>query len=171
MLETSEEGILNLNKAADVLQVQKRRIYDITNVLEGINMIGKVSKNTVQWNAPRNYSISGEDTKELTGLKNEEVALDLQISQYERKIQSLISTNSRDHVYTSISFEEIRQIPKFANQTVLLIKAPEKTIIEVPDPVTSISGALSYQMSLANEDNLPMDVFVISPSAQNVTQI
>ena len=31
------------------LQVQKRRIYDITNVLEGINLIEKKSKNNIQW--------------------------------------------------------------------------------------------------------------------------
>jgi len=36
------------------LQVQKRRIYDITNVLEGIGLIEKKSKNNIQWkgNAP-----------------------------------------------------------------------------------------------------------------------
>jgi hypothetical protein len=32
-----------------VLQVQKRRIYDITNVLEGIGLIEKKSKNNIQW--------------------------------------------------------------------------------------------------------------------------
>ena len=30
-------------------QVQKRRIYDITNVLEGIGLIEKKSKNNIQW--------------------------------------------------------------------------------------------------------------------------
>ncbi|RXN05787.1 leucine-rich repeat and coiled-coil domain-containing 1-like protein [Labeo rohita] len=38
-------------KAADSLAVkQKRRIYDITNVLEGIGLIEKKTKNTIQWN-------------------------------------------------------------------------------------------------------------------------
>ena len=31
------------------LQVQKRRIYDITNVLEGIGLIEKKSKNVIAW--------------------------------------------------------------------------------------------------------------------------
>jgi hypothetical protein len=40
---------LDLNVAAVQLQVQKRRIYDITNVLEGVGLIEKNSKNHVRW--------------------------------------------------------------------------------------------------------------------------
>lgn len=37
-------------KAAELLEVkQKRRIYDITNVLEGIGLIEKESKNSIKW--------------------------------------------------------------------------------------------------------------------------
>lgn len=37
-------------QASELLDVkQKRRIYDITNVLEGIGLIQKISKNTVHW--------------------------------------------------------------------------------------------------------------------------
>ena len=37
-------------QAADMLDVkQKRRIYDITNVLEGIGLIEKETKNTIKW--------------------------------------------------------------------------------------------------------------------------
>lgn len=39
-----------VSQAADTLAVrQKRRIYDITNVLEGIGLIEKKSKNSIQW--------------------------------------------------------------------------------------------------------------------------
>lgn len=39
-----------VTQAADTLAVrQKRRIYDITNVLEGIGLIEKKSKNSIQW--------------------------------------------------------------------------------------------------------------------------
>uniref|UniRef100_A0A8C0W5R5 E2F/DP family winged-helix DNA-binding domain-containing protein n=1 Tax=Castor canadensis TaxID=51338 RepID=A0A8C0W5R5_CASCN len=37
LLSQSPDGVLDLNKAAEVLKRQKRRIYDITNVLEGIS--------------------------------------------------------------------------------------------------------------------------------------
>lgn len=49
LLNESPDGVVDLNRAAEVLEVQKRRIYDITNVLEGIQLIRKKSKNHIQW--------------------------------------------------------------------------------------------------------------------------
>lgn len=40
---------MDLNEAALQLKVQKRRIYDITNVLEGIGLIEKTIKNKIRW--------------------------------------------------------------------------------------------------------------------------
>eukprot|EP00520_Triparma_pacifica_P020065 CAMPEP_0118653430 /NCGR_PEP_ID=MMETSP0785-20121206/11826_1 /TAXON_ID=91992 /ORGANISM="Bolidomonas pacifica, Strain CCMP 1866" /LENGTH=138 /DNA_ID=CAMNT_0006545971 /DNA_START=394 /DNA_END=807 /DNA_ORIENTATION=- len=45
LLTSSPTSVLDLNFAAESLGVQKRRIYDITNVLEGIELIEKRSKN------------------------------------------------------------------------------------------------------------------------------
>lgn len=45
----SSDCTLDLNAAARELQVQKRRIYDITNVLEGIGLIEKRTKNHIAW--------------------------------------------------------------------------------------------------------------------------
>ncbi len=49
LLETASNGDLDLNDVASRLQVQKRRIYDITNVLEGVGLIAKSSKNHIRW--------------------------------------------------------------------------------------------------------------------------
>lgn len=49
LLKSSPNGVLDLNIAAERLSVQKRRIYDITNVLEGIGILEKRSKNNIQW--------------------------------------------------------------------------------------------------------------------------
>jgi hypothetical protein len=47
--QQSKGDSLDLNQAAAKLAVQKRRIYDITNVLEGIGLIEKKSKNNIAW--------------------------------------------------------------------------------------------------------------------------
>ncbi|NWS21900.1 E2F4 factor, partial [Pachyramphus minor] len=50
MTESVELSVQPFLQAADTLAVrQKRRIYDITNVLEGIGLIEKKSKNSIQW--------------------------------------------------------------------------------------------------------------------------
>ena len=49
LLRSTEDGVVDLNQAADLLEVQKRRIYDITNVLEGVGLIKKKSKNNIEW--------------------------------------------------------------------------------------------------------------------------
>ncbi|CAB3397167.1 unnamed protein product [Caenorhabditis bovis] len=50
MIQQSPYGRCDLNTAAEALNVrQKRRIYDITNVLEGIGLIEKRTKNMIQW--------------------------------------------------------------------------------------------------------------------------
>jgi transcription factor E2F3 len=70
LIEQADEGTIDLNRAAESLQVQKRRIYDITNVLEGIGLIEKKSKNNIQWKALGSSSTSGEDANaDLTGLR------------------------------------------------------------------------------------------------------
>jgi E2F/DP family winged-helix DNA-binding domain/E2F transcription factor CC-MB domain len=58
VLKNSPGNSLDLNRAASELGVQKRRIYDITNVLEGIGLIQKEGKNHVSWNSDPNVDLS-----------------------------------------------------------------------------------------------------------------
>lgn len=52
LIKTDDEQTIDLNEAVKVLGVQKRRIYDITNVLEGIGLVSKGNKNIIQWEGP-----------------------------------------------------------------------------------------------------------------------
>ena len=54
-----------------LLQVQKRRIYDITNVLEGIGLIEKKSKNNIQWKGTS--QVSGEEIQSERRVLQEDV--------------------------------------------------------------------------------------------------
>ena len=50
IIQSSEEDVIDLKLVADSLQShQRRRIYDITHVLEGIGLIEKVSKKLIKW--------------------------------------------------------------------------------------------------------------------------
>ena len=49
LIQESENKSVDLNEAAKKLEVQKRRIYDITNVLEGIGLVEKTIKNNIRW--------------------------------------------------------------------------------------------------------------------------
>lgn len=49
LIKESPDHTLDLNNAVTRLKVQKRRIYDITNVLEGIGYVEKTQKNTIRW--------------------------------------------------------------------------------------------------------------------------
>ena len=50
---------------------QKRRIYDITNVLEGIGLIEKQNKNCIQWRGAVPGSNTQESVDRLAVLKDE----------------------------------------------------------------------------------------------------
>merc|ERR1719310_2720338 len=63
LLQEADGGILDLKVAADTLNVkQKRRIYDISNVLEGIGLIEKQNKNCIKWKG----AVAGENTQEAS---------------------------------------------------------------------------------------------------------
>ncbi|ROT73316.1 Transcription factor E2F4 [Penaeus vannamei] len=77
LLQEAEDGVLDIKSAADQLAVrQKRRIYDITNVLEGIGLIEKKSKNSIVWKGGGPGSNTQEFTDRATMLKGEISELD-----------------------------------------------------------------------------------------------
>ncbi|NXK62536.1 E2F3 factor, partial [Sylvietta virens] len=155
LLSQSPDGVLDLNRAAEVLKVQKRRIYDITNVLEGIHLIKKKSKNNIQW---MGCSLSEDGgmlaqrqglTKEVTELTQEEKKLDELIQSCTLDLK-LLTEDSENQRYpfpqnlkgsqppcSYVTYQDIRKISGLKDQTVIVVKAPPETRLEVPDPVES----------------------------------
>lgn len=56
MAANSKDGNVDLHLAADLMKVRKRRIYDVTNVLEGIGLFHKTAKNKVGWRHGNNIN-------------------------------------------------------------------------------------------------------------------
>ena len=62
-VKESGTATININDIVKKLKVKKRRIYDITNVLEGIGYIRKHAKNEISWiseDALYNSSLSND---------------------------------------------------------------------------------------------------------------
>ena len=85
--------MIDLNEAVKLLKVQKRRIYDITNVLEGIGYIQKFAKNTIK--LIDQHSDEGLDTKiegqkqSLQTLIQDENQLDCDIGDLQVQLNAL----------------------------------------------------------------------------------
>ncbi|KAH8082994.1 hypothetical protein JL720_8506 [Aureococcus anophagefferens] len=140
-------GILDLNQAATQLEVQKRRIYDITNVLEGIGLIEKRTKNNIAWKgsgvAPTDADAAtlAEVRADGARLAREEAALD-------RCVEHLQRARS--------DFQRLH-----ADELKAVVAQRRGTVLEVPDLDDGMegSGSRRYQLQLRSPA-APIEVFL-----------
>uniref|UniRef100_A0A146KU58 Transcription factor E2F3 n=1 Tax=Lygus hesperus TaxID=30085 RepID=A0A146KU58_LYGHE len=132
LLQRSPRGIVDLNYASVSLEVQKRRIYDITNVLEGVGILEKRSKNNIQWRGGNITENQNDVQNEIEIMEKEEKYLDELIKRAETDIQNLM----KETRYAYLSYMDLRSIKSFATQTVMVIKAPANAHLEVPQPTS-----------------------------------
>ncbi|KFO57222.1 Transcription factor E2F5, partial [Corvus brachyrhynchos] len=163
--------------AADTLAVrQKRRIYDITNVLEGIDLIEKKSKNSIQWKGVG----AGCNTKEvidrlryleaeIEDLELKEKELDQQKLWLQQSIKNVMD-DSTNHQYpfklivSYVTHEDICNC--FNGDTLLAIQAPCGTQLEVPRPEMGQNGQKKYQINLKSSSG-PIHVLLINKESSS----
>ncbi|KFO75476.1 Transcription factor E2F5, partial [Cuculus canorus] len=159
--------------AADTLAVrQKRRIYDITNVLEGIDLIEKKSKNSIQWKGVG----AGCNTKEvidrlryleaeIEDLELKEKELDQQKLWLQQSIKNVMD-DSTNHQYpfSYVTHEDICNC--FSGDTLLAIQAPCGTQLEVPIPEMGQNGQKKYQINLKSSSG-PIHVLLINKESSS----
>jgi E2F/DP family winged-helix DNA-binding domain/E2F transcription factor CC-MB domain len=199
LLQASPGNSLDLNVAASELGVQKRRIYDITNVLEGIGLIQKTSKNHVSWNndPPKSfvlYQLEGSDEDSdkigsppklsstasvLNGSKQfsnslkprvqskteELLELDRYMEHLSNQAQMLLTPWSKsgtqpgklrceDSKFMFMRFSDITSLPVYHRDTVIGIRAPSGTSLEVPDPDKGMKmGLRRFEIYLSTKKN------------------
>ncbi|KAM9382965.1 transcription factor E2F6-like [Phaethornis superciliosus] len=151
LVKAAPDGVLDLNEVATTLGVKKQRVYDITNVLHGIDLIQKRSKNVIQWIGYNLDLVSGKPRDqqrledELFELSEMEEALDELIKECACQLFELTvdketakypfhSLITSAHSFAYVTYQDIRSIQAFQEQIVIAIKAPEETILEITIP-------------------------------------
>ncbi|KAJ0972743.1 hypothetical protein J5N97_020702 [Dioscorea zingiberensis] len=167
LLKHAHDGILDLNKAAETLEVQKRRIYDITNVLEGIGLIEKKLKNRIHWKG-LDESKPGELDDgvsflqaEVESLSVKEHNLDDRISEMQEKLRDLCE-DANDQKWLYVTEDDIKGLPCFQNETLIAIKAPHGTTLEVPDPDEAVDYPQRRYRIILRSTMGPIDVYLVS---------
>uniref|UniRef100_A0A8D0KV73 E2F transcription factor 4 n=1 Tax=Strix occidentalis caurina TaxID=311401 RepID=A0A8D0KV73_STROC len=161
---------LTFLQAADTLAVrQKRRIYDITNVLEGIGLIEKKSKNSIQWKGVGPGCNTREIAHKLIELKADIEDLEQREQELEQQkmwVQQSIKNVTEDvqnsrYPLSYVTHEDICKC--FTGDTLLAIRAPSGTRLEVPIP-EGLNGQKKYQIHLKSTSG-PIDVLLVNKDA------
>ncbi|XP_056243234.1 transcription factor E2F4 [Seriola aureovittata] len=175
LLQEAKDGVLDLKAAADTLAVrQKRRIYDITNVLEGIGLIEKKSKNSIQWKGVGPGCNTREIADKLIDLKAElddlalrEHELDQQRVWVQQSIKN-VTDDSNNSPMAYIKHEDL--CGAFKGDTLLAIRAPIGTQLEVPIPESVLNGQRKYQIRLKSSSG-PIEVLLVNKDPSSASPV
>ncbi|KAJ3296075.1 e2f transcription factor [Borealophlyctis nickersoniae] len=140
ILRKAEGGVLDLNAAAAELKVQKRRIYDITNVLEGINLIEKTTKNYVRWKGDDTLVIDEETRSSMADVEKENKLLEKELLDLQQQNDQLDARYngflchgpSRRYMY--LTHDDILNLPGLKGNILIAVRGAPGTHLIVPDP-------------------------------------
>ncbi|XP_042189371.1 transcription factor E2F6 [Callorhinchus milii] len=168
LIKEAPDGVLDMNHVAWVLGVRKRRVYDITNVLDGIHLVRKKSKNLIEWVGKSPQEKLGYDAqsrklaKETEELTSIEESLDELIKDCANQLYKMTEDEENSRL-AYVTYQDIHSIKAFQDQIVIAIKAPQETKLEIPIPKEEI-----IQVHLKSTKG-PIDVFVCECNSQEGT--
>ena len=137
LLTTSHDGVVDLNECSQKLQVQKRRLYDITNVLEGIGMLEKKSKNQIQWSRGGNNRPFCDAAELDDKRRSVQLAERLRLKQKENQLNSLIVSlkedfsKQMDQKYAYVTCQDLNGTESFKDQLLITLRVPAESKLTV----------------------------------------
>lgn len=169
MLQEAEGCELDLKEAFCLLDIaKKRRLYDITNVLEGVGLLEKTSKSRLKWKGTLAVGNSQdlnirlmELRSELDDLELKEHTLDQQKFWVEQSIRN--TTEDCSHL-TYVYHDDLCDC--FTGHTLLAVEAPQGTLLDVPIPKAVLNSPAKYQIYLKSI-NGPISVIILNKSSES----
>ena len=135
---------ININDLVDELQVKKRRIYDITNVLQGIGYLQKSGKNEIVWTKTINNKIKSKkkisNQKKINNnlkinkdqLEQEKEQYENEINNYKEEFNSMAKKNEFSK-YGYITTDDLKNFSIDEKVNLLIIKATKGTVMNIVD--------------------------------------
>ncbi|XP_075194888.1 transcription factor E2F6 isoform X2 [Anomaloglossus baeobatrachus] len=139
IIKSAPEGVVELSHVARQLGVKKRRVYDITNVLSGIQVIRKKSRNLVQWvgtdlnRSNTDLSPTQQIRSDISELSAMEDALDKLILDCAHQLFGL-AEDGANKKFAYVTYQDLYSIDDYHEQVIIAVKAPEETRLVVPAP-------------------------------------
>jgi len=154
---------ININDLVKDLKVKKRRIYDITNVLQGIGYIEKNGKNEIVWkknisnqkidntnDSPEEYKSNYDNLKnEMQKLKKEDAEFEDILNKFKDEF-NILSRKQDFSKYGYITFNDISNLSKNEELDFIIIKATKGTVINVIDDEESKKAYSKIKMQMEN---------------------
>jgi hypothetical protein len=166
LIRSSPNFTVDLNEAVKVLNVQKRRIYDITNVLEGIGFIQKVLKNKIKWIGSADSMSSDDDIATLAEELESLIIEGKEIERWTTTLQDMLADLAKDETnnqFSYVSFDDIKSVnsQKDNDQPFLVVRAPKGTLLEVPTAEPDGADEHPHKMKLTSQSEEIL-IYVVS---------
>ena len=144
-IKTEGRKSININDLVNKLGVKKRRIYDITNVLQGIEYLQKSGKNEIIWTktisnkskAKKKPSLIKKNNNNKQKLNKEELEkekkeLDDDIEKFKAEFNSIAKKGEFEE-YGYITLDDIKKLSINKKVDLVVIKATKGTVMNVID--------------------------------------
>ncbi|KAI5184950.1 transcription factor E2F2 [Nematocida homosporus] len=161
LLKESPQLELDLNYAATTLEIHKRRLYDITNVLEGIGFIKKKLKNNVLYigNQGRNKcsdcgGTTFPGTKELSEIESllrAEKDLNTELAQVNAELQQLACQEDNMSL-AYVTYLDLKEISDFSAISLFAVKTPPGTLLDFPQSENKNENIVTFSSNYGKID-------------------
>ena len=145
-IKTEGRKSININDLVNKLGVKKRRIYDITNVLQGIEYLQKSGKNEIIWTKTISNKSKAKKKPSLIKKKNnnnkqklnkeelekEKKELDDDIEKFKAEFNSIAKKGEFEE-YGYITLDDIKKLSINKKVDLVVIKATKGTVMNVID--------------------------------------
>lgn len=153
LIDDTPDKVIDLNTAAYLLNVGKRRVYDITNVLEGLDLLQKSHVNNVRWvggdiKASCMLDIDDLETSCTDSMGHSDPGIDtdfavdsdrrieMDIMAADRNLDILyeeinqLEQSSRNTMNAYVTYDDLQSLDVLKNKLVFAVKMPENTKVE-----------------------------------------